>query len=1749
MNIQDLPKLLSYGSIIQLKDKENKYENILFFVNNISNFNLSLISNKGLDELNLEINEDGRLTNDNIIEVVILFQPNEGYCKLNGLLPNKFIKIIFNDASEISGKIINLEEDMIIVETFEKEKNTFYIDFEYSGINKDLNIKEIILISEETVNNNINNFEVLNSEIESDNNDILIYNLDQQIDDYIEKMFRFKKNKKVIDNEIYKYIQLLDKYTDLNKGIKRIGLSNNQVLNSFLDLNPNFMIPVTSYIIKEIYTTEEEIPEMSNFLELQNIFVSDKTEINDYGVKISTPSEIYETIKEINQTNNGNEIFLNNLTTYFQKKQPYHKKIKLNKDTKSLLINYSDEHENLTSTTISEGKINDIATNFENLQKDKSIVINGVLIHKLNNIKKFENLQHSQPLLTKTIQNIHNHVNYDNFEFKVLNNKIRYDKKSKINNKKYLYYPLLEEDKKFKGFISKMNYNLEIIYKNIYDRNELNFYDFFKKISMLDIYELNDIEYVFIQKIIKQNVEQLKFELNKVKRELLKIKTNKYKYLPTDNIYDLIIQKYNIINKDDVHGSELMNHAYLDSCDLLMLHFRMTNNSLTIPIDELNMDELIVKLQNEAEQLMNKEITNTIRIVKTYPDEKSMYKDTNKIVLKDVEGMNGIQFLHNHLLSNFNYTESIEIFVDKLNILLEKHKPETSDKTALEELRKELFSELGNEDSKNIFYNLIQKVIEIRVRKNEKCKVLNNDKIYNYDGYAWIPYDKSKETVKKRKVLKIKNSVEEFTQIKENIINDYILDQIEQIQNETLMKHEKSQIYDSTILSNILNEIVRIKNINRKNIHYKYNNQRLELEEAFIQSKYIENIKISKFLPLFHLILNLEDLNKKYVLLQKFIKNFTFENNDPNWFYCITSETKLVPKYLQRLAMAYLTYDNYDETIKEICLKEGTLSDSGDAWIHKHSGYVIQNIDFDTNYGYDENGFKIKMDGIPEENAFDEELIENERTIITQGINDEFEIKKEIILNKSEKEVQHLTLSLMKIIGITFKKDDNNNMLFKEINNIYENALKDKQENLKFIDKTKTYSILGFLLAYVQSKNIYIKKTFPGCNTNFDGYPLSPEERKDGIIYLSCILEKISKKNPNKPYYHFSKLNRDVITDELFDFIKTYTIRNSFVSNLLQNKRITILKEIAEDKQKEEYLELIKNPENFKPSLYELALPELDEYKQINIAKNKSYLAILNNQYYLNFLNTKIEEKIQTFIKKENAPILKTSFNEPYLVNYCCQNSEFILEHICRNKADHDELKGLLENSKDTEEILTNIHNSYLKNQLLNIKKDPYSNHDLYSNEYSENTIYLFIIYVSNFDNKKPIPEFMSEIVSEKPREFYNPKDDIKDKIIKLKENGFNYTINDFKKALQNKHLQDNIIKLEEQIQQKTVDNETYQKFMEKFSGNISTASDQFELSITKYLSSYEAYISSNISTELYILEKINTIINNFDTETNFEYKQLYVSFLYNLNYALICIIPQYFLYNKISSSTIICKHWNFAEQHFNDIKDNYKSYYMFFEKIELNDKYNEIFINIHSYKDILLCDEFKENIIVQYSFMKYLLYKCFSIYSLELQKSQLSGDDFTKRNEFNSSLLLFINSLIRKSNFNYEGIKTKVYNIKQSEKKIKTDFLKDMTRKQRDVEKSKMALKLGEWSYGNDQRVFKYYKNLYESEKETAIEIHNMMSSMYGDETSENHSYEGQNVEGTEDDEIYNEQTDDPRMLLNEEGEYMDEYEEENEY
>ena len=99
----------------------------------------------------------------------------------------------------------------------------------------------------------------------------------------------------------------------------------------------------------------------------------------------------------------------------------------------------------------------------------------------------------------------------------------------------------------------------------------------------------------------------------------------------------------------------------------------------------------------------------------------------------------------------------------------------------------------------------------------------------------------------------------------------------------------------------------------------------------------------------------------------------------------------------------------------------------------------------------------------------------------------------------------------------------------------------------KLNDETlKTYSILGFLLVYVQTKDIRVKKTFPGCNYSFKGFPLDQtDEEKDGIVYLACVLSIISKKNTNEPYINFKDKTKQEIAQELDIYIQKVILKKS----------------------------------------------------------------------------------------------------------------------------------------------------------------------------------------------------------------------------------------------------------------------------------------------------------------------------------------------------------------------------------------------------------------------------------------------------------------------------------------------------------------------------------------------------------------------------------------------------------------------------
>ena len=135
---------LQLGDIIQINSPSNNdlHERI-FYIEYINNKKIKIINDETLDTYILNINDDGNLSDESIQSISLLGRAEtNSYAKQNNLLPDTWVDIHFGGDIPliITGKITNLEEDMIEVEIFnekidkseddtEVQKEIIYIDF------------------------------------------------------------------------------------------------------------------------------------------------------------------------------------------------------------------------------------------------------------------------------------------------------------------------------------------------------------------------------------------------------------------------------------------------------------------------------------------------------------------------------------------------------------------------------------------------------------------------------------------------------------------------------------------------------------------------------------------------------------------------------------------------------------------------------------------------------------------------------------------------------------------------------------------------------------------------------------------------------------------------------------------------------------------------------------------------------------------------------------------------------------------------------------------------------------------------------------------------------------------------------------------------------------------------------------------------------------------------------------------------------------------------------------------------------------------------------------------------------------------------------------------------------------------------------------------------------------------------------------------------------------------------------------
>lgn len=1750
MENKNLNNSLFYGNIVKLESASKELlNNTFFFVDYIDNSKIILISETMVPQI-FHLNTDGGI--QNIDKIVLVHQQEEGYCVINRLFPGKFVKIVFsNDEPFVQGQITKLENDMIVIKT--TDNDTLYLDFEYSGLLEKYNIRSIDVIK---------NYESLPKDeyVGEIDDDVIeesgtMYSIDQQVNDYVEKSRLTVKNKKQVMVEIQKYKTLLEEYTNLEEGVKINKMPNNQLLYSLFTLNPKIIHLFSYYLHKELYYNDEQV---GNY-DLDDL----ETDVSKWQYSV-----IEKNYKNESQVFSS-EIFEPNIVPVNVKLEDHHKKIKLESNHTVAIINKVSGSKGMPFFFAigKDGILKVVPYDMVRMESGNKMIANGIVFKNERELNIEMNIHKSSNLLSKSIQNLEQH--YQKMpKVKMMSSEIMKEK-NYFDEKRLTFYEF-RKNKNFKETLEDLNLELKDLEKQVFDRNEVSIYECVKKLSLFDISKLNTSEYLSIQKLVRENIKLMKINLTKKRDHYIRLKknTNQYIYVPHENMYEIIRNSYlsegtvksSKTGDTDYQMGELLTIASIDNMELLLFELRFLNRENNIDLNDREVNEYISNLEAKINgEVSNLSDENVVEYSKYYEKKSDMNRDSNIIILSNtykdkdniIKKYDVVQYLYETIIANTKFNGTIDEFIVNLKLLLK----------FLHEDNEEIqdYSNIfDNEEEQETILNLLVKNIqEKQIRKHDKCYVEEEKKFYLFDGKQFVDAEKFNNTLSKKKFLQVRNSIDEFEDIKTKIINDSVLQYVQK--NE--MKVDEEEFSGEMKRQNMKRKINALK-YNKLKLLLKYNVQKKEYEKLFDNMNFDEMQYYSPYINLLHSILGIDDLERKYSLVQRFITSFTIDNGDTKWFFCVKRNTRLVPKYLQKLSDAYLIYNSHDSVMKEICLQEGYISENGDSWIHKESGFVIRKIDFDTNYGYDENGFKIKMDTI--------EGIEIEQSKIVKH-----EPKVKLGIDKNVFSlIKEITKAIMNELSIKFKNIDDTDVIYTTMAEIFETSLlHPKYEELELMGII--YLVLSVILVYVQCKNITTEQQmYSSCNLSFSGFPYQDDETSlGGIEYLSCYLykrvnrikdskdgktvKKSKLSNASKILFKkFATMSKseETIQNDLIEYIKYFLLKNNFIQNMISQKRNFEYKH-------PNMTHLSKPMILFKPSLIKITTKDSDEefvHKKKSFSDKHEKL-----KREVDMVNLKIEEIVKLSVKEE-MPLLRSHFQETFLVNFCCQDRELALHALIHSGKYEAELSNLVNRSNDLSEIISIESSKYLKGTSLSIPIINYMDEVIDETRiYNDDTIYSFLIEVLNLQSKTrkgEIPQHLESLVKESNldqlgEDFHSEmmligkEGNIKTKKKLLEKYGVEFTL-PFMTRVMNQH---HVHQYEQQKQYKEKESEkiassianTKSKILSDFQFDYienlgdKKLTDLFEKERELIHGQYMKFMTTHLNNNTYrkTKNKFKTLLMNLKNgvyleKSNNEQFELYIKQLYNINYQLITLVPG-LLYNNDFHNTTTFKHFNYAEKHKSDLIQHCQEYRNGINRlVNATEDTIDAINSISDHKDILFMKSFNKKRSEYYLFLLYLFYKIMKYY-FEMK------EPVDVLVSVNIEIMKMILEYTKNTSYSYENMVINQKQSKQSEKLIKTETLRKMKPGEREAETYKMTAKLGDWSYGNQSRVFKYYKQFYQEDSEKANEIKDIARELYSETitNSGNDIYDDVEFENSLTDLITNEETEKISMVANEDG------------
>jgi len=560
----------------------------------------------------------------------------------------------------------------------------------------------------------------------------------------------------------------------------------------------------------------------------------------------------------------------------------------------------------------------------------------------------------------------------------------------------------------------------------------------------------------------------------------------------------------------------------------------------------------------------------------------------------------------------------------------------------------------------------------------------------------------------------------------------------------------------------------------------------------------IENRIRSPYDGLLSTIMGQPDISKRYKDICKFVSLFTRESNidtgeNKYWFYCVSTNKQMLPTFIYKLATAFLKGYDYTGMLNRICAEQGTISEDGDKWVDKHSGYTIKMIDLNEAEEYNEEGFKIISHAVIEEDVGDTIMREGEKRQEEKDGNQKTIIARKYSSADANK-IYNVIESLSKNMGIVLheKYDFIVRNVLKQLSNTSVMPTKDKYEKLlkltiakgKTMDtyedaynSTLLYLTFAYYLISIQISipPIKTKITFPGCKKSFSGFPIDGTDNNSGLVYVACVSHKI-RNNASLPWSSIKTRSASYIAKQMESMITKYILPTDEIQNGIKEVKTYSSSNPEQDIPEEHSIEKWYN---FLPPLKKIKMTTTQDVGDVFKSRLTESLrkgtqvqhdSISEVKSKMRLFSFGIIDLIEQIVKKENA-LLKTRGGEPFLQNACCDEGDInTLQYFIKQQPEIAVLNNRVVKLSDIYDDIQRMTRASFLYDPSNTKRKLRK----LDEAFSETTIYRAFIVYCKFNSLTPLNDDLKAICPTKPDGF-NPNDSLDESIRKLKSNARNY--------------------------------------------------------------------------------------------------------------------------------------------------------------------------------------------------------------------------------------------------------------------------------------------------------------------------------------------------------------------------------------